>query len=487
MLGAVVTGASQLFAASVTTTEPGMVESLLKNQTDVTTLTVAGPVDASDLYFMGLDLKSLTMLDLSGATVVAYNGPRLFGKTVYPEATIPQGAFAGSPVTDIVFPTQEGLKIGDVAFMGSALAAVTFPANVVSVGMGAFAACDALAYVQLPSCEMGSAVFENCMGLVTASVTGRTTLPDATFRACTSLTSVEGADGLTSIGASAFEGDRSLTGFAFGPKLTYVGKSAFASTGLTGIDLNRSKGLNNIGEQVFAQTDAISVALHDDIESIDHSAFFDNAGLTAIELPANLSTLGGMALVGTPLDEIALPSGLEEIGDYALKGQNKIATLKLPEALVYIGDYGMADMTGLQSIDAAALPEIPELGENVWDGVEQDKVTLQVANDSPMFEDAPQWQNFIVERPTGVDDITGDVAGQPDVRGRFVGTELQIESDGPYIDTVRLYDTAGRLVLMTQPDAPAAYIETADVPGRVFIVSIALENNSNATLKLARR
>lgn len=484
---ALVAGIVPAAALDVNLTEAGTLSENIKAPAEVTRLTVTGPVNAADLFFIGSEMKALESVDLGGVTIETYNNIRLNGKTVYPASTIPEGAFAGSSFKSIVLPAQPGLVIGESAFLNSAISSLSFPSGLTSVGTGAFAACNNLTEVTLPDCTLGTSVFADCTGLVTADISAVSEIPASTFAGCTALTTVIGAKDITVIGARAFEGDTSLTNFDFGKNLNEIGASAFAGTGLAEADLSRAVSLTELPEQAFADASLTSVALPENLTAIGSGAFFGNNTLQNVELPAQVLTIGDHALTNLPLEKIDLPENLESLGAYSLFNQSKISTLVLPANLIYIGDNAMEGMTGLQNIDAKQLQQVPELGESVWEGVDQKNVSLSVMESlKDEFQSADQWKEFTLDITSRVDEITPETPGSTGVKGRFVGTELQIVSNWAEIDIVRLYDISGRQLLVVEPRDTNVAIETSDFNGNIFIVNVLLNDKDSATLKLAR-
>lgn len=479
-------GTTGISALDVTSDGTGLLSRQIKDPAAVTTLTLSGKIDASDIFFIAENLTSLTSLNLRNVDIEAYKGEKLNGRSFYGEATIPSGAFSGTKLASVVLPVQKNLIIGETAFMNTPLESISFPENIDSIGAGAFAACNNLTTVTLPSCKMGEAVFADCKGLESVIIEA-SVVPEATFRGCTSLTTVQGSDKIETIGAKAFEEDSNLTSFQFGEDLRLIGASAFAGTGIEEADLSRSLKMDVLGAEAFANARLKSVTLPSELSEIENGAFFGNGEMNAIELPANVIMIGDHAFNGVPLQELLLPSYLEEIGNYAFAGQKDINEIIMPASIIRIGDYAMEGMTGLYAIDVKSLETIPELGVSVWEGVDQKNVMLQLAENSPEFENADQWKEFNINRPTGSIDNVVDNSSDITVKGRFVGSDLQIESSNNPMDMVRLFDTSGRLLMTVEPRDTTVTIDTADFPGGVFIVNVTLDDSTNASLKLARR
>lgn len=480
-------GIGTMMSARITTDEAGVLETLVENAATETTLAVSGPINAADLFFIGNNMPALRSLDLSAATIEGYNNSRLNGSTTYSANTIPPMAFALSGIESVTLPATATITISDGAFTGSALRQLPALNNVDSIGDGAFSACKNLTAVDMPLCRLGTSVFENCENLATVNITGAVSVPARTFRDCTALTAVNNSELIEAIGQQAFEGDTSLDSFNFGKNLTAIGASAFAGSGLTQAAMEHLANITVIEPQAFASSALSEVSLPMSLAEIGDGAFFGNACLESISLPEDLIKIGQYAFVGMPLQHLDMPVGLEEISHYALLGQSGITHLVLPHSLIYIGDYAMEGMTGLTKIDVTALPLIPELGEDVWAGVDKPNVVLSVSEDSPDFSAADQWKDFDIDVKSGATEVLLPEAELPAVRGRFVGTVLQIESIGSDIAAVRLFDTNGRLLASSTPRDTTATLETADFAGPIFIVSLTLESGHEASLKLARK
>lgn len=449
---------------AITTQKPGTLSEALKDAETVTDLTVSGPIDATDLYYIGRNMPGVVTLDLSGAEILASRGLKIDGYTDFSLGTLPPGVFSGTSLRSVILPSQAGLVIGDGAFMGSAIVNVTIPANVDSIGLGAFSGCESLENVTLSACRMGKSVFSDCPVLETVNIGSATTIPAATFKRCAGLSSVKGSEKITYIGDEAFAGDVCLTDFAFGNRLTYIGTDAFTGSGLKTANLKDAAALIHLGEHAFAGTPVEEVTLPNKMEIIADGLFFNSTSLKAITVPAQVYTIGAFAFAQTGLSEVLLSEGLSEIGDYA-----------------------MANATDLQHIDAVALEKVPSLGQDVWIGVDQPSVLLSVFETvADEFAADEQWSKFTFDI-RGDRDAVNDLETHNDIEGRFVGDNLYVRSEPETIDEVRLYDIAGRHLVRLNPQTTTVTVDTSDFDGNIFIINVKLNNGDTATLKLARR
>lgn len=468
---------------------PGQLASLIDNPAQVSELTLTGSANAADFRFIELSMPELRTLDLSQCTVAAYSGDAILGVSEFPAATIPQIIFAGAPFTSISLPATEPLSIAAHAFTGSALTSVTIPANVTEIGGSAFAGSKNLKSVTLTKAAAGEYAFSECTALENVNFGSTTSVGTNAFAGCTSLSVLEGTDGISNIGNQAFTNCTALEKFDFGTSLQSVGDNAFAYSGLTEALLEDTK-LTTVGNWAFAHCASLAEAsLPKTLTTAGEGIFFDCPKLSSLVLSEGMTALPDYALKGdATLAQINLPSNLTSVGAYAMKDASEVSKLTLPSTLEYIGDYAMEGMTGLAEIDANALSAVPELGCEVWDGVNQDNVVLNVPEAiADIFKTTEQWEEFDIRSiPTSADNPQIDIAGERSLRGRFEGTLLVLDASGTAIANVYLFDAAGRLLATAAPAASRTTIDTASLNTEIFIVRCRLSDGSESTLKMAR-
>ncbi len=141
----------------------------------VTNLMLTGTIDARDFKTMRDDMIVLAELDLSGVSIVAYNGPdgtSIEGNVNYPEDAVPEFAFVSvdyigkKSLTKVNLPESVTL-ISKYAFFDSGLTTIWIPSLVTSIDFAAFAYCVGLISINIPAAvnAIGSYVFYECTGL----------------------------------------------------------------------------------------------------------------------------------------------------------------------------------------------------------------------------------------------------------------------------------------------------------------------------------
>lgn len=474
-------------AISVTTT-PGNLASQVSENTGETTLIVKGEINASDFEFIADKMLELTTLDLSEATIVAYSGkPILLGRTDYPANAIPAYALAGSQIQSITLPN--GLQLIDEgAFSSTKLTSINIPETVTKIEMGAFSNCDELAEVVIPASvgNLGSHAFIDCDKLTTINL-GVSKINASTFARCKSLNNVS-ANSLIEIGESAFAGCIALESFTFAQTLKVIGNSAFQATGLKTIDFSATEKLDSIGAWAFAQCGALTIAtMNDNTSKIGEGAFFDDASLVTFNLPTSCTALPNYIFKGNISIDTTnmLNQDVKSIGKYALIDMHHITSFTLPNTLQYIGDNAFEGWTSLTQLNADGISEVPELGENVWNGVEQSKATLIVSEEMvESFKSADQWKEFNINGMSNVENVINEEVVNR-ISAHFVGYDLIVKADSN-IKEVSVFDSSARQFALETTNGNEVVINTADWACPFYIVKVILADNSMATLKIAR-
>lgn len=475
-------------AISVTTTSGNLAASVGEN-VDATSLEISGELNAADFEFLSKKMTLLTSLDLQNAKVVAYSGaPIMMGKTEYQANAIPAYTFAGSKLQSIVFP--DGLQvIGEGAFSSAKLSSITIPASVNEIGMGAFSNCDELVSVTIPAtvANLESYTFIDCDKL-NSVIVATTELKASTFARCEALNRVT-ASSLTKIGANAFSGCVGLEEFNFAPTIKVIGNSAFQGSGLKSIDFSASELLDSIGAWAFANCGALTTAvMNDNTSKIGEGAFFDDAMLVSFNMPMSCTVLPNYIFKGNVSIDTTnmLNHNITSIGNYALIDLNHITSFTLPNSLQYIGDNAFEGWTSLIQLDAEGIEKaVPELGENVWEGVDQSNVSLYVSKDLVEdFKMTDQWKEFKISDRTSVEGIQEDEISNR-ISASFVGYDLIVKADVE-ITQVSVFDSSARQFVVDSTKGYEVVINTADWDCPFYIVKVVLADESVATLKVAR-
>ena len=196
-------------------------------------------------------------------------------------SSIGEGAFAGCKQIKTIELPSTIISVGRYAFSGcDALDRVTLEANVKSVGDGAFMRCVGMKWVSLNrlsiDCEMGERVFADCVALDTVHLGASVkTIPAGTFSGCESLK------------ALCYEHPSMLES---------VGEEAFASTSIPNFEMSYFSNLTTIGDWAFMGTNSSRIALSEGVTTIGEGAFFASGNLARVKLPSTVTEIGRYAI-----------------------------------------------------------------------------------------------------------------------------------------------------------------------------------------------
>lgn len=272
----------------------------------------------------------------------------------------------------IVVPAQiEGKPvtvIGEDAFLGSHITAISLPEGLVEIGCSAFLSCTKLTSIVLPDSveKIGSFAFNWCKNLSSVNYPSNWTTVTATeegytggpFQECPKLTSIEIPQEVKTIASYAFKGCESLQTVRF------------------------SDGLQKISDHAFYGCDSLtSIELPDSIEVMGPYAFAYCDNLRKINYPRNWkyveridfddgSFIEGCVFIGSPLlTTMIVPEGVTGIPDKAFMGWEELESISLPDSLLKIG---VGTFEGCKNLRTVTLPDSIEcLGAGAFENCSQ--------------------------------------------------------------------------------------------------------------------
>ena len=301
-------------------------------------------------------------------------------------------------------------SIGEGAFNNTALTSIEIPASVTSIGPSAFDGCSVLATVTVyaPSCTLGFNAFSACGNLkniyvfsdlvddykaawsayannitgmtpVASGTCGKETPEDVTWR----LEGEAGHYGLFISGTGAMTSStpdeqpwsnyaNDIETIVIGNGVTSIGMSAFFGyTALTSVTFAPESQLKSIDDYAFYDCSGLtSIEFPASVTSIGPRAFEGCSVLTSIEIPASVTSISAGAFYNcTGLSSVTFAPGskLESIGDvaFALNGisNGNLTSIVIPASVTSIGVSAFMFRTELTSVTFASGSKLESMRE----------------------------------------------------------------------------------------------------------------------------
>lgn len=206
--------------------------------------------------------------------------------------------------------------------------------NVTSIGWWAFANCQSMNSVSIPSSvtSIASSAFVWCSGLTSINIPSSVkTIGSYAFSKCKGLTSVVIPEGVTDIDRWAFYECDALTSVSLPASLESIGEHAF-------------HGCENLNKADFASLESLCAIKF---------GWLGNPLYNAHNLYIN----------GTEVTDLVIPAGVKKIGDYAFHGANKLKTLDFGPDVETIGAWAFAGCTGVTSKTCTIPNKVKEIDD----------------------------------------------------------------------------------------------------------------------------
>ena len=327
---------------------------------------------------------------LSYVQKVYVGGELLAGNIVIPDeiTVVKDFAFYNAKGIDSVTFHDRVTSIGRLAFYNCSFTEPDLPADLVSLGQGAFRNCASLTEIVLPAgvTSLPAELFMSCTSLARVTAEGEIlSVGSSAFYGCTALRELENVtENLAVVETSTFGNCVSLRDLAFSEKLRSIGNSAFS--GCTSLVLGAlSEGLKSIGDSAFYECSSLSLtALPAGLESIGEFAFSYCGSLVSLILPDSLESIARRAFYltdivrvefdgdlaswfavsiaeesyllsnakefyigGKLVDHLEIPAGVTDINARAFEEYDWLYSVVIPSGVVTIGECAFKNCSNL--------------------------------------------------------------------------------------------------------------------------------------------
>ena len=267
---------------------------------------------------------------------------------------------------------QSGItSVGGYAFAECEnLEKVTLADTVTSIGTYAFRTDTKLTEINLENVQLlGNSCFTGCVGLSQANLYSARSIGEQAFTNCTGLTEVSLGSAETcvaEIGKRAFNGCTSLKTVAF-TNVKKIVDYAFEKAALESADLSS---VESIGANAFAFTKNLKTVVFGSSLTAIGSAAFSMSGLTTVDIPGGVSSIGGSAFSGcNSMVSMTLNEGISVIPNGMVQSGTALETVSLPRSLTKVEQYAFFECGALKTVKYAGT-------QDQWG-----KVTVEEYND----------------------------------------------------------------------------------------------------------
>ncbi len=253
-------------------------------------------------------------------------------------------------------------SIGEYAFLYcSSLTSIEIPNSVTSIGISAFSRCSSLKSITLPfvgatlngtsnthfGCIFGASSYRYnddyvSTALKTVVITGGESIDNYAFYGCSSLTSIEIPNSVTSIGKYAFCNCSSLEGVGIPNSVTSMGAGVFSScTSLTSIEIGN--GVISIGDSAFESCRSI--------ERVDYLGTIDNwASIEFVNLYSSPLCNGADLYINYQLVTEANITTATKVSDLAFSNCSSLTSVTIGNSVTSIGRSAFCLCTSLVNV-----------------------------------------------------------------------------------------------------------------------------------------
>lgn len=246
---------------------------------------------------------------------------------------IPRGTFSGCTALAAVSVPKTVKTIGVEAFRECGIPYIQLPESLQALGDRAFQE-SGLKQISIPNVinTIGNSVFYGCEHLHTVTMMpGIGKISNEMFCGCTHLTSVRIPDTVREIGESAFC-ETSFREINIPSYVTSIGAYAFRNSGIERVVI--PSGVSFIGSGAFSECpDLRRVILPTNIVSLTDRLFFDCVSLKEIVLPDSLEKMGEDVFCSSGLKKIRIPDGVRDIPGNAFYLCTNLEEVVLPRTL----------------------------------------------------------------------------------------------------------------------------------------------------------
>ena len=265
----------------------------------------------------------------------------------------------------------------------SAMASITLPAEMTSIGDCGFGLCRSLSSLVLPETitTIGKSAFYMCSSLVSIAIPSKVSvLQEKTFIDCTNLANVTIGEGVTEIGTAVFQKCSGLKSISIPSNVKILGQLAFASAGIETIDI--ADGVQQLQGGCFQGatslktltvpssvtvmasaccyycTSLTEVAILGNVGTIPVQGFSDCMKLKKVTIAEGNREIGSKCFQNSTVQEVTIPTTMETLASECFSGCSQLRSIVLPASIKSIGGNAFRGCVSLSSITSYRMAAI---------------------------------------------------------------------------------------------------------------------------------
>lgn len=291
-----------------------------------------------------------------------------------------------------VFKIKEGTTaIADNALKDcTGITEVIFSEGLLSIGKYAFSGCHSLKNVVLPESleEMDHFAFADCTGLETVRFPERMKkIGSNSFESCTKLTEISLPEGINEIPYNAFSKCENLRTVNIPQSVTAIRSDAFRDCGFFKAYENSTQKTLYMGNWLihYKWQDIISLNIYGGTVGIADMNWARPKKLASLKLPSTLKYIGYEAFYSAPLTSLTLPQGLLHIDTAAFRGTT-LKNILIPKSVTQIEQWVFMGCEKLEKITIEGKET-----EVVWPAITGRKDKKPIAISAPLHSKAQAY------------------------------------------------------------------------------------------------
>gem|GEM_PF-4620560 len=335
---------------------------------------------------------------------------------------------SGISDNEIWYTTTDGVKLSsstNSAFEDDALSSNTYIGGVgklvylnviTTIGLNMFRKCTSLQTMVLPSSveSIGNYAYNGCTGLTSIEIPNSVTLlGNEAFSGCTNLSSISLPSNLKNLGNYVFLNCTALKSIDIPSTVTQIGNEAFSGcSALSGVRISDLEAWCKIsfagyrsnplyyGKKLYLNNSLVTnLAIPSGITTIKQYAFRACESITSVTFPNSVTSIADYAFMHcTSLTNVVIPDNVSSIGGSSFEATTttSLTELTIGSGVSSIGQNTFKNQTKLTTIYCNSSTP-PTIQSNTFEGVPTSCVVYVPSASVSAYQSATYWSNLTIQ------------------------------------------------------------------------------------------